>query len=219
MMDYFESKDFPQSFGLTPEELQRELEQSVGALAAAQRPPGDGRRARVPEWKTGYRWHYQISAPGIRRTVVNQVVREELFEKSPSYVLAIGKNEYPHARNNLAVLAALSGGKTIGRNEPPSQPLVWPLETGMQWRNSYVVEDPLRKRAERIDTEVAVAALEEVRVPAGTFQSFRLETYDAQTGELISEQWYAPRARWFVKAKIYRDEGTLEQELLSFRID
>jgi len=151
--------------------------------------------------------------------IVIQVAREEIFEDSPSYVLAIGKNEYPHAKINLGVLATVSGGKTIIKNEPASLPLAWPLETGKQWRNSYVSVDTERKRTQKIDTEAVVAALEAVRVPAGTFEAFRVETYDTQTGELISEQWYAPRARWFVKSIIYRDEGPLVQELISLKID
>ena len=219
MMDYFRSKNFLQSFGLTLEDFEREFEQSVGALAAAHRPRGDSRRARTPEWKAGYRWQYLFTAPGVKGTIVNQVAREEVFEQSPSYVLAIGKNEYPHAKINLGVLATVSGGKTINKNDPPSLPLAWPLETGKKWRNSYMSVDAERKRAQRIDTEVVVAALEEVRVPAGIFEAFRVETYDTQTGELISEQWYAPRARWFVKTKIYRDEGPLDQELISFKLD
>jgi hypothetical protein len=219
MMDYFGSKNFLRSFGLTPSDFERELMESVNALAAAHRPRRDGRQAPVPQWKAGYRWQYLFTAPGVKGTVVNQVAREEVFEKSPSYVLAIGKKEYPHAKNNLGVLATLSGGKTIDKNDPPSLPLAWPLETGKQWRNSYVSEDAERKRTQRIDTEVVVAALEEVRVPAGIFEAFRVETYDTQTGELISEQWYAPRARWFVKTRIYRDEGPLEQALMSFKID
>jgi hypothetical protein len=219
MMDYFQSKNFLRSFGLTPQDFQRELERSVNALAAAHRPRGDGRQARPPEWKAGYRWQYLFAAPGVKGTVSNLVAREEVFEKSPSYVLAIGKNEYPHAKGTLAVLATLSDGKTIGRNDPPSQPLAWPLGTGKQWRNSYVAEETERRRTQRIDTEVLVAALEEVRVPAGIFEAFRVETYDSQTGELILEQWYAPRARWFVKSRIYRDEGPLEQELIGFKLD
>ncbi|MGH7767831.1 MAG: hypothetical protein ACREQP_10285, partial [Candidatus Binatia bacterium] len=217
-MDYFRAKHFLQSFGLTPGDFEREFMQTVNALAAVHRPRGDGRRTRAPEWKAGYRWQYLFTAPGVKGTVVNQVAREAVFEKSPSYVLAIGKNEYPHAKDNLGVLATISGGKTINKNDPPSLPLAWPLEAGKQWRNSYVSEDAERKRTQRIDTEVVVAALEEVRVPAGIFEAFRVETYDTQTGELISEQWYAPRARWFVKTRIYRDEGPLEQELLSFKL-
>ena len=60
---------------------------------------------------------------------------------------------------------------------------------------------------------------EEIRVPAGTFEAFRVETYETQSGELISEQWYAPEVRWFVKSKIYREEGVVEQELMSFKLD
>ena len=219
MMGYFQAKNFLQSFGMTPEDFQRELEQSVNALAAVHRPRGDSRQARTPEWKAGFRWQYRFTAPGAGSMVVNQVAREEIFDESPSYVLSIGKNEYPHAKNNLGVLATVSGGKTIHKNEPPSLPLAWPLETGKQWRNSYVSVDAERKRTQKIDTEVVVAVLEEVRVPAGTFEAFRVETYDTQTGEMISEQWYAPRAKWFVKSIIYRDEGPLLQELMSYKLD
>jgi hypothetical protein len=58
-----------------------------------------------------------------------------------------------------------------------------------------------------------------VRVPAGTFAAFRVETYETQSGELFSEQWYAPEVRWFVKSKIYREEGSIEQQLLNFKLD
>ena len=219
MIDFFRSKNFSQSFGLTPSDFERELEEAVNALATAHRPRGNGRQARPPEWKAGYRWQYLFTAPGVKGTIVSLVAREEVFEKSPSYVLVIGKNEYPHAKSTLGVLATLSGGKTLSKNDPPSQSLAWPLETGKQWRNYYVAEDAERKRTQRIDTEMVVAALEEVRVPAGIFAAFRVETYDTQTGELISEQWYAPRARWFVKTRIYRDEGPLVRELISFKLD
>jgi hypothetical protein len=64
-----------------------------------------------------------------------------------------------------------------------------------------------------------VAAVEEITVPAGKFAAFRIETYAAQTGELISEQWYAPEVRWFAKTKIYREEGPIEQDLLRFKLD
>jgi hypothetical protein len=219
MMDYFQSGNFSKSFGLAREDFERELDETAARLAAAHRPRRDVRQARNPQWKTGYRWQYLFTAAGIKGTVINQVTREETFEQSPSYVLTIGKNEYPHAKNSLRVLATLSGGKVTSKNVPPSQPLAWPLEVGKQWRNDYVAEEPEQRRAERIDTEVVVAAIEEIRVPAGTFEAFRVETYDAQTGELILEQWYAPRARWFVKSKIYREEGPLVQELVAYKLD
>ncbi|HEY2989462.1 MAG TPA: hypothetical protein VGL11_17150 [Candidatus Binatia bacterium] len=219
IMDYFQSDNFPQSFGLTKNSFEREMQQAFTQWVATHRPQRDRLQARSPEWKAGYQWQYLFSAAGVKGIVLNEVAREELFEKIPAYVLAIGRNEYPHAKGTLGVLATLSGGKTVIKNDPPSLPLTWPLEAGKQWRNSYAVESPEQKRVQNIDTEVVVAAVEEITVPAGKFAAFRIETYAAQTGELISEQWYAPEVRWFAKTKIYREEGPIEQDLLRFKLD
>jgi hypothetical protein len=219
MMDYFQSQNFPESFGLTRSDFERQLRQNVNELVAANRPRRDSLQAPVPEWKAGYQWQYLFTAPGIKGIVLNRVSREEVFEKTPSYVLAIGSNEYPHTKNNLSVLATVSGGKTLSKNDPPSTPLLWPLEAGKQWQNKFVAENGEPRRSQKIDTEAVVAAVEEVRVPAGTFAAFRVETYETQSGELFSEQWYAPEVRWFVKSKIYREEGSIEQQLLNFKLD
>lgn len=219
MMDYFQSENFPESFGLARGDFDLELQQTVNELVAANRPHGDSLQAPVPEWKAGYQWQYLFTAPGIKGIVLNRVAREEVFEKTPSYVLAIGSNEYPHTKDNLSVLATVSRGKTVSKNDPPSTPLAWPLEAGKQWQNKFVAENAEQRRSQKIDTEVVVAAVEKVRVPAGTFAAFRLETYETQSGELFSEQWYAPEVRWFVKSKIYREEGSVEQQLLNFKLD
>ncbi len=219
IMDYFQSEKFRDSFGLAREDFDREMQQAVDGLVAANRPRRDGPQASSPQWKAGYQWQYGFTSPGVKGLVLNEVAREQSFEKIPSYLLVIGRNEYPHAKNNLSVLATISGGKLLSRNDPPSLPLSWPLETGKQWRNNYVAENPEQKRTQKIDTEVLVAAVEKIRVPAGTFETFRIETYETESGELISEQWYAPEVRWFVKSKIYRQEGPIEQELLSYKLD
>ena len=219
IMDYFQSENFPDSFGLTRGEFDRELQQTVNELIAANRPPRDSLQAPAPEWKAGYQWQYLFTAAGIKGIVLNRVTREEMFEKTPSYVLAIGRNEYPHTKDNLSVLATVSGGKTLSKNDPPDTPLAWPLEAGKQWQNKFVAENPEQRRSQRIDTEAVVAAVEDIRVPAGKFAAFKIETYETQSGELISEQWYAPEVRWFVKSKIYREEGPVEQELISFKLD
>lgn len=70
-----------------------------------------------------------------------------------------------------------------------------------------------------MDVETVVADVEEVLVPAGRFEAYRIETYNFHTGELMFEQWYAPRVKWVVKSKDYRQEGVIEQELQSFKID
>jgi hypothetical protein len=220
MMDYFSTGDFSGSFGLTEDEFLREIEMQVADLMAGSRIGEGDFRAERPDWKVGYQWVYALGAPGLNGSVLfpNEITREEIFDNVPVYILTVGKNEYPHSKDTLSVLATLFEGQTVSKNDPPSLPFKWPLTTGKAWRNTFAVATGDPKQNQTIDTEVVVAGVEEVRVPAGVFAAFRIETY-SQTGELISEQWYAPRVRWLVKTKTYREEGVIEQQLLSFKVD
>jgi len=56
-------------------------------------------------------------------------------------------------------------------------------------------------------------------VPAGTFESFKIETYGAESGTLFTEQWYVPNVKWFVKTRNYLPEGVREEQLTSFKAD
>lgn len=219
MMNYFATEDFSAAFGTAPADFERQVQ---ALLAGAAGGPASGNlKADKPDWKPGYEWQYALKAPGLQGAVLlpNKVVREETFEDVPAYVVSIGTKEYPHAKETLGVLATLSEGKTISKNTPPSQPLAWPLEVGKQWSNDFAMEAPERKGGPKIETEIVVGAAEEVRVPAGVFQALRVETYAAYTGELVSEQWYAPRVKWLVRSRVYREEGVIEQQLVDFKID
>lgn len=64
-----------------------------------------------------------------------------------------------------------------------------------------------------------MANVEEIKVPAGTFESYTINVYDNYTGKLSSEHWYSPKVKWFVKNKTYLASGVREEELLSFKSD
>jgi len=220
MMNYLASRDFAAAFGRSPEDFARAVAAELDANYDATAHSPAAVQAEKPEWKAGYQWRYALSAPGVKPGLIaNEVTREEVFDGTPVYVLAAGRNEYPHDKESLSVLATVSGGKTVSKNDPPSLPLNWPLKVGLRWENQYVLQDLERKQSEKIDTEVVVAAFETIRVRAGTFPAFRIETYAAPGGELISDQWYAPAVKWFVKSRFYREDGVVEQDLVSFKTE
>lgn len=219
MMNYFRSDDFQGSFGLTWSDFETELTSILTDLGEARAGIRKGSKAERPEWKVGYQWQYALKGPGIRTTTTSELIREDTFEGAPSYVLRIGMNEYLYTRDGLALLATLAGGRTIRKNNPPLQPLSWPLEVGKEWRSNIVVENLEQKSSQRMDIETVVANNEEVKVSAGTFETFKIEIYSFQTGELMWEHWYSPQIKWFVKSKAYRQEGVIEQELISFKLD
>jgi hypothetical protein len=66
---------------------------------------------------------------------------------------------------------------------------------------------------------MVIVKIEEIKVPAGTFETFKIEAYDSYGGNLTSEYWYSPKAKWFVRFKRYLREGVREEELISLKVD
>ena len=219
-MRYFREENFQGNFGLTWSDFEAEMQATVNKLVEGQTVKKSGLRAEEPpELKAGFRWHYLLKGPGIQAPTTGEVVREETFDGIPAYLLKFGNNEYLYTKDRLDHLATLSGGKVLVKNRPPFGLLSWPLEAGKAWKHEGVTENVPLKSSQKIETEAILTAVETVKVPAGAFEAFRIETYANRTGELISEQWYSPQVKWFVKTKVYRDDGVIEQELTSYKVE
>lgn len=178
-----------------------------------------GVNAEKPEWKVRYQWRYAWKQPGGSGTITFEVVREDTFEGVPSYVLRAGKEEYFYTKDVLGVLAGMSGGRLSVKRDAPHQFFSWPLAVGKEWRSTYLRENVREKSSRTYDYRMAVAKIEEVKVPAGTFEGFKIETYEAYSGNLSEERWYSPQVKYFVKIRIYGQEGTREWELISYKTE
>jgi hypothetical protein len=96
---------------------------------------------------------------------------------------------------------------------------LWPLEVGKEWRSAYLRENILEKSSQTFDYRMVVTGIEEVKVPAGIFETFKVEVRIAYSGNLFAEYWYAPKAKRGVKEKEYLRDGLHEAELISYQID
>lgn len=219
MLNYFKSEDFEGSFGFSWTDFERELRATVKDLAGAKPTIKDGFKAEKPEWKIGHQWQYAWKGPGTKGTVTAEVLREDTFEGNLSLVLRVVRNEHIYRKADLAFLATLVEGKTVVRRIPAFQIFSWPLEVSKEWRDTSVIENLVRQSSEKTDNELVVSHTEEVKVPAGTFKALKIEAYSFQTGSLVSEYWYAPEVKWFVKTRHYLPVGLREEELVSFRVD
>jgi hypothetical protein len=107
----------------------------------------------------------------------------------------------------LTVDLGVLDGPTQASSNP--RPLDFPLTVGKRWEydNRWTFKPKRSKGSARVD--VVVAAYESVRVPAGTFDAFRLESRERLSGmspinsrydgETTRTYWYAPAARAIVK--------------------
>jgi len=216
MLDYFKSQDFSRSFGLSWSEFDSEFKKSLAQGRATTRKDSIGQK---PEWKIGYKWQYAWKALGRSGTLDKEIIREDIFEGVSSYILRVGRNENFYAKDSFGFLAVASKGKPVSKRNPPDQYFSWPLEVGKEWRNTYTRENLAEKSSQASDYSVLIADIEQIKVPAGSFEAFKLEIYGFQNGLMVMERWYSPQAKWFVKERIYLPNGVREEELTSFKVD
>lgn len=107
--------------------------------------------------------------------------------------------------------------------------LAFPLRVGKRWR--YESDWTFKPKASRGRTvvDVAVAGREQVSVPAGTFDAYKLVAKGSlhgtspinsqYAGETMETYWYAPAARAIVKSVRHNPYlGTSTVELLEYRL-
>jgi hypothetical protein len=172
-----------------------------------------------PEWKIGHRWSYRSRIPGLVSDVEREVLSETNFDGHRSFVVKVGSEKNVYPKDSLGVLATFKGDKLVSRRNRPNQIFSWPLEAGKEWRNVYKVENLEEHMVGEIDRVMVISGLEKIVVPAGSFDSVKIDAYDYQTGRLEAEYWYSPETRSVIKFRSYGgDAWFTEEELVSFKV-
>jgi hypothetical protein len=66
---------------------------------------------------------------------------------------------------------------------------------------------------------MVATGVEQLTLPAGSFEALKIEVYLISGGNLLVEYWYFPKAKWMVKSRTYLQAGVREEELVSFKVD
>jgi len=97
--------------------------------------------------------------------------------------------------------------------EPHSMKYRFPMRVGLRWSGSFetVVRMPSGFVTERFGTaqQCEVRCIERVEVPAGSFESFRIDCTSRRTDQVceeIRQYWYAPEAGVSVAAESRRHD-------------
>ncbi len=171
-----------------------------------------------PPVKPGDRWEFSVvpSATPSRTWIVD----------------AVNADRISATENGAPLLLTPSLGPLESPLLRQSRPLLlrFPLQVGQRW--SYVNDVAFKDNGStaRVQTQVEVQAHERVKVPAGEFDAYRLQSrsrIDGRSyagagtiqGEGRSTYWYAPAARAIVRAiswSTYRGETTTE--LVDFKL-
>lgn len=106
--------------------------------------------------------------------------------------------------------ATVVSGASGTRFDPPIPGFKFPLVVGDTWKSSFV-GDATNKSKSKTDLDFKVAARENVKTPAGEFDSFRIESEGWINGvtwsgsiRMSEVRWYAPAIGRVVKSE-YKD--------------
>ena len=97
----------------------------------------------------------------------------------------------------------------------------WPIEVGKSWTAKTKQTNHAAKTAIDLEYTQTIEAFEEITVPAGTYNTFRIRTVNSLGDENV--QWWSPDTGIFMKQSLRRSAkhpagaGTRELEVTSFK--
>lgn len=216
LMNYFKSGMFDSSFGVSSDQFVRDYDRFVTNLS--KQKDLDFKIVK-PNWNVGDSWTYARTVHGATTVEKREVVGETRFQNEAYFDVKVGNENVLYTKDTLGQLLSIEEGKITSRRNRPSVILHWPLEPKKVWRNSYRVEDLKRQIKVDIDHIMVVSNIEKITVPAGVFDTAKVEAYDSKTGRMMAEYWYSPKTKSIVKFRSYVFvDGFREDQLIDFKL-
>jgi hypothetical protein len=216
-IDYLKTGDFERSFGQSLPSFEMELAKSTN------KQPSTSKEFLIdkPKWEVGFRWQYEVRESGKTGNSVHEIVGTKSTLEGSVFLLTEGNEEYSYSMETLGIVETKKNGNVTTRRNRPAITFSWPLQPEKKWRNTYDIEDVNTKTTDTIDRIMTIPGVEEVKVPAGTFETIKIEAFNYKSGNLVAEYWYSPEVRWFVKTMTYEGVDTYfrEQQLVNFKVD
>jgi len=216
VLQYLKSGNFSESFGESLETFEASFAQS---LQKSQYSDSVTFSLPKPGWRIGYAWNYAINRPGSRSTIEKKLLRKDNYQGVETFVLQAGDDELFVAENSLAVMSIFRAGKPVMTVSNPNGFLRWPLRNNEEWRYSSTRKDFENGSTYPVDHMMTVSGMETVQVPAGNIEAAKIESYGYKTGRLLTEYWYSPKFKWFVKSRQYKPDGLHQEELVGAAVD
>lgn len=198
--------------------------------AAAPAAPGVGSGTSsgpipVPTWTPGDQWTFWWDNPRSSGTFVWSVDREQVVDETPYYVVLSRQTasqparEFYYQKADLAWRMEMMNGAVESKAEPAQLRYVWPLTIGGAWEQTVTVTTV---REEKTSTETRarscqVTGEETVTVAGGIYRTVKIVCRD-KTNQVVSEMWYAPEVRHWVKEWSRFSWGVQERELMAVKL-
>jgi hypothetical protein len=173
----------------------------------------------APVLVPGDEWTFQEDSPRGKSSFVWILQRVKVINGVAAYVIASGTSrEIFFRKSDLAYMMDTVNGQVDTRSVPPESRFVWPLAAHVSWQQEATTELPLARQWSTVTQACETGDSEVVTVPAGTFTAVKVTCRNRGSGEMLTERWYAPAAKFWVKERRWFSYGIRTRELTSVRL-
>jgi len=183
----------------------------AGCATMATQPPVGSVEAGLAFPLPGTKWMLkEVDHTGATKTITWTVLEEGFYEGKPVYRESDGMNTYIYDKATRNHITTLRQGKERYVYSPHNGTFSWPLRVGKLWVASFRFDHrELGRIWDPIEATWKVEAYEDVTVPAGTFQAFRLRSTPGKNNEGYLTIWYAPQIKLIVKRVFERTSWSI----------
>ncbi|MDK2955182.1 MAG: hypothetical protein PWQ57_678 [Desulfovibrionales bacterium] len=176
------------------------------ALAQDQTANQTDSRASVPVGfpAPGVAWTTVVKGSNLAHTIKYEALPDDVWRGRPVHRIQTTSPEqgvlvelYDEATRNY--ITTLRDGKPLDKTYYPDNAMFsWPLLPGKKWSSTVSISDAHRDKWP-YPVEGEAVGFEEVKVPAGTFDAFKVVVGDPTRGLWSTTLWYDPQTKLIVK--------------------
>ena len=193
----------------------------------------------LPSLEVGDTWVQKVISDGIEYTMTTDIIGEDTTEGRETYVVKLsveppfegllGALEGKIDKLTLHTLRLQWSGElgvpfiaVSSSTYEPSEATLYPLEVGKELTLTETETSQITALGEKeTETETStytlkVESIEQVTVPAGTFRTFKVVTYD-ELGSALETEWKSDAVKLFNVKRIDHESGDIS-ELLSYSL-
>lgn len=156
-----------------------------------------------PTWSSGDFWEYNINGKAVKLQV-------ESVEPGPAYRVSNGSGVLNIFNDSWGLMFTEQNGVKDAMYSPALQPFAWPLTIGKQWNATG--EMTRNGGTMKLSTHYEIKGSGKVKVPAGEFDAYYILAKN-DYGARVTEMWYSPAVKSYVRAVTYFDTGKVVEEL------
>jgi hypothetical protein len=180
----------------------------------------------APLLRPGSTWTYRVEDSSFPQPVTVTYVfdREDVYKGAGVLSFTVGPETILYDRD-LNFVAVAADGRVLREASPSYRSFDFPFYVGKEWRSIFTFQDYLRTLSwVPVEVHWQVKEYDVMKVPAGEFRAFLLESEPSTNWGLEEQIWYAPDVRQPIRwrhtrsAAHYLGKGKQSGELIQYTL-